>query len=216
MQARAGEHEAQSTHGEDVQDLVRRVQQGAAARSHEAAAAVPRRAPSTVDLPPDGTTKRRRVRRWAQDVTVTSVSWPERRVRRWVVAAIVGASRNRDPARPRAQRARRWHHSSASSHLDVECGAEHRPAQPAWRRIERDHRGDRPRAASACGSRSGRETRTAGPEQAHAAPRQSACRATGATPLGGCQRPNQRGAAVSLQPLDLGTAPLHAGLRDFQ
>jgi hypothetical protein len=90
--ARAGEHEAQSTHGEDVQDLVRRVQQGAAERSREAAAAAPRRAPSTVDLPPGSTAKRRRVRRSAQHVTVKSVSSPERRVRRWVVAAMVGAA----------------------------------------------------------------------------------------------------------------------------
>lgn len=90
--ARAGEHEAELTHGEDVQDLVRRVQQDAAERSREAAAAAPRRAPSTVDLPPSGGGRRRRIHRSAQDVTATSISWPERRVRRWVVAAIVGAA----------------------------------------------------------------------------------------------------------------------------
>ena len=89
VQVRADEQEAQSAHGEDVQDLVRRVQQGAAERSREAATAAPRRAPSTVDLPPSGAGRRRRIRRAAQDVTVTSVRWPERRLRRRVAAVIV-------------------------------------------------------------------------------------------------------------------------------
>jgi hypothetical protein len=118
-------------------NLVRRVQQGAAERSRETATAAPRRAPSTADLPPGGTTERRRVRQPAQHVTVTSVSWPERRVRQWVVAAIAGgaivgaaatailldlaASSSGTARRPAARRRTRPRRSSAST--AVGCGS---------------------------------------------------------------------------------------------
>jgi hypothetical protein len=82
-----GGHDTRSGGAENVQDLVRRVQQSTAAAAREAASAAPRRAPSTVDLPP-AAAMRRLTRRAPKHETLSV----ERHAHRWILATAAAAA----------------------------------------------------------------------------------------------------------------------------
>jgi hypothetical protein len=91
----ARQRDPETSYGEAVHELVRRVQQHTAASMRDASADAPRRAPSTADLPPDAAVPRRRIRQARNDVSDEPASSParsSRTIHRWVVGATTAAA----------------------------------------------------------------------------------------------------------------------------